>query len=315
MPATIWMPLIWWLKQREEQGASRKQLARGWGVSVALFGVAMVIGVIYSGVKLRLMDSMDAVGGLMAFGGVKRTYLLSHVAPHGDDAPILNRLPELADPPNENWHAATRPCLTPQLERTQRLLAGRVNRPFGLITGYSSLMHFGGWEELPTNRAQPNSRTLRRFVGTDPVRTNSHQSEFAENTVFGLRGGVFHGTAAESPAYLLHACFVEQESAVRCGVVSGGCYAFGCAGAELCGTGRGGWGDSVRTEAAGVCSGFGAEKRVRDRLCDPEHLLYRRWVPHDELSAYRRFVYGYVPADGSASEFRSTAEWWALRTG
>jgi hypothetical protein len=65
VPAAILMPLVWWLRQWEGQGASSKRLARGWGASVALFGVAMVFAVIYSGVKLRLMDSTDAVGGLV----------------------------------------------------------------------------------------------------------------------------------------------------------------------------------------------------------------------------------------------------------
>jgi hypothetical protein len=64
VPAAILMPLVWWLRQREEHGASSKRLARGWSASVALFGVATVVAVIYSGVKLSLMDSTDAVGGL-----------------------------------------------------------------------------------------------------------------------------------------------------------------------------------------------------------------------------------------------------------
>ena len=65
MPAAILMSLVWWLRQREDQGASPKLLARGWGASVALFGIAMVVATIYFGVKLGLMDSSDAVGGLV----------------------------------------------------------------------------------------------------------------------------------------------------------------------------------------------------------------------------------------------------------
>jgi hypothetical protein len=65
MPAAIFMPLVWWLRQREKQSASPKLLAREWGASVAFFGVAMVAAVIYSGVRLSLMDSKDAVGGLV----------------------------------------------------------------------------------------------------------------------------------------------------------------------------------------------------------------------------------------------------------
>ena len=64
-PAAILMPLVWWLRQREERGATSKRLARGWGVSVALFGVAMVVAVIYSGVKFHLMNPTDALGGLV----------------------------------------------------------------------------------------------------------------------------------------------------------------------------------------------------------------------------------------------------------
>lgn len=64
-PWAIMAPLIWWLRKWKEQGASPKRLARGWGLSTALFGVAVVVGVMYSGVKLGLMDPMDAVGGLL----------------------------------------------------------------------------------------------------------------------------------------------------------------------------------------------------------------------------------------------------------
>jgi hypothetical protein len=65
MPAAILTPLVWWLRQREAQSASPKRLASGWGASVALFGAAMVVAVIYSGVKLSLMNPTDAVGGLV----------------------------------------------------------------------------------------------------------------------------------------------------------------------------------------------------------------------------------------------------------
>lgn len=41
-----------------------KRLARGWGLSVALFGAAIVIALYYSGVKLGLMNRVDAIGGL-----------------------------------------------------------------------------------------------------------------------------------------------------------------------------------------------------------------------------------------------------------
>lgn len=65
MPAAIFIPLVWWLWQREKQNPSPKRLAREWGVSVALWGVAVVVAVIYSGVKLGFMDPKYAFGGLV----------------------------------------------------------------------------------------------------------------------------------------------------------------------------------------------------------------------------------------------------------
>jgi hypothetical protein len=64
MPGVILMPLVWRLWQREKQGPPPKQLAREWGVSVAVFGLAVVGAVFYSGVRLGLMDPSDAIGGL-----------------------------------------------------------------------------------------------------------------------------------------------------------------------------------------------------------------------------------------------------------
>jgi hypothetical protein len=61
VPWAIMAPLIWWLRKCEEQGVSPKRLAHGWGLSMALFGVAGVAAVFYSGVELRLMDPRDAV--------------------------------------------------------------------------------------------------------------------------------------------------------------------------------------------------------------------------------------------------------------
>lgn len=62
----ILAPLIWWLRKGEEQGSSPRRLARGWGLGMALFGVAAVVAVFYSGIALRLVDPTDAVGGLIA---------------------------------------------------------------------------------------------------------------------------------------------------------------------------------------------------------------------------------------------------------
>jgi len=64
-PAVILMPLVWWLRVWEKQGISPKRLARAWGVSVALWGVSVVVATIYSGVKFGFMDPMDALGGLI----------------------------------------------------------------------------------------------------------------------------------------------------------------------------------------------------------------------------------------------------------
>jgi hypothetical protein len=65
VPWAILAPLIWWLRKREELGASPKRLARGWGLSMACFGVAVIVAVFYSGSVLRLMDPKDVVGGFI----------------------------------------------------------------------------------------------------------------------------------------------------------------------------------------------------------------------------------------------------------
>ena len=66
VPWAILAPLIWWLRKWEEQGVSPKRLARGWGLSMALFGVAVAVAVFYSGSVLRLMDPTDVAGGFIA---------------------------------------------------------------------------------------------------------------------------------------------------------------------------------------------------------------------------------------------------------
>ncbi len=65
VPWAILAPLIWWLRKREEQGASPRWLARGWGLATVLFGVTAVIAVFYSGTVLHLMESADILGGLI----------------------------------------------------------------------------------------------------------------------------------------------------------------------------------------------------------------------------------------------------------
>jgi len=60
VPWAIMAPLIWWLRKWEEQGASPKRLARGWGLSVTFFSIAVMVALFYSGVELGLMDRIDA---------------------------------------------------------------------------------------------------------------------------------------------------------------------------------------------------------------------------------------------------------------
>lgn len=65
MPAVILMPLVWSLRMWEEEGASPKRLARGWGLGMALFGVAVQVATFYSGIKFHLIDPDDAIGGFI----------------------------------------------------------------------------------------------------------------------------------------------------------------------------------------------------------------------------------------------------------
>jgi hypothetical protein len=66
VPWAILAPLIWWLRRWEDEGASPKRVARGWGLGMALFGFAIGLAVFYSGVELRLMNTVDAVVSLVA---------------------------------------------------------------------------------------------------------------------------------------------------------------------------------------------------------------------------------------------------------
>jgi hypothetical protein len=66
VPAVILLPLVWWLRVSEEQGTSPKRLARGWVLSTAMFFVAVIATVIYSGIEFRLIDPKDALGGFVA---------------------------------------------------------------------------------------------------------------------------------------------------------------------------------------------------------------------------------------------------------
>jgi hypothetical protein len=62
VPAVVMMPLVWWLRMSEEQGASPKRLARGWVLCMAMFFVAVIGAVLYSGIEFRLIDPKDALG-------------------------------------------------------------------------------------------------------------------------------------------------------------------------------------------------------------------------------------------------------------
>jgi hypothetical protein len=66
VPWAILAPLIWLLRKGEEQGASPKRLAHGWGLGMAIFGVAAAVAVFYSGIALRLVDVTNAISGLFA---------------------------------------------------------------------------------------------------------------------------------------------------------------------------------------------------------------------------------------------------------
>jgi hypothetical protein len=82
VPAAIIMPLIWYLKKWEEQGVTPKRLARGWGLSMVIFVVAMGVAVFYSGVKLHLMGRWDAVVSFIVstlWGGLIVYFTLCHM--------------------------------------------------------------------------------------------------------------------------------------------------------------------------------------------------------------------------------------------
>ena len=50
VPWAIMAPLIWWLRKWEEQGASPKPTpARGWGLSVMFFGIAVMVALLLLG--------------------------------------------------------------------------------------------------------------------------------------------------------------------------------------------------------------------------------------------------------------------------
>jgi hypothetical protein len=64
-PVVVFLPLVWLLRLREKHGISPKRLASEWGVSTALFAVAVSAATIYAGVKIGWMDRADAIGTLV----------------------------------------------------------------------------------------------------------------------------------------------------------------------------------------------------------------------------------------------------------
>lgn len=61
VPGAVIISLVWWLNTWRERGAPLKPLARGWGLSMALFGVACLGALAYSGIQLHLVDPSDAM--------------------------------------------------------------------------------------------------------------------------------------------------------------------------------------------------------------------------------------------------------------
>ncbi|MGB6691060.1 MAG: hypothetical protein WBE76_24770 [Terracidiphilus sp.] len=65
VPWAIMAPLIWWLRKWEERGVSPRRVARGWGLSMVLFGFAVGFAVFYLGINLHLIAPRDAVIGFV----------------------------------------------------------------------------------------------------------------------------------------------------------------------------------------------------------------------------------------------------------
>lgn len=61
VPGVVMISLVWWLHSWRERGAPLKSLARGWGGSGALFGLACMGALAYSGVKLHLVHPRDTI--------------------------------------------------------------------------------------------------------------------------------------------------------------------------------------------------------------------------------------------------------------
>lgn len=68
VPGAILLSLVWWLNGWRERGALLKPLARGWALSMALFTLACVSAVAYSGIKLHLIDPTGSLGNFIITG-------------------------------------------------------------------------------------------------------------------------------------------------------------------------------------------------------------------------------------------------------
>jgi hypothetical protein len=89
VPAVILISLVWWLWVWEEQGTSPKRLARGWGTSVTLWGVSLLVATTYSGVKLPHHGPDGCFRWLCRVCVVECAYWLFHVVPHDNNAHFI----------------------------------------------------------------------------------------------------------------------------------------------------------------------------------------------------------------------------------
>jgi hypothetical protein len=79
-PGVSFLLLVRWLWRWKERGPSPKQLALGWGLSIALFFLALSAAFFYSSVELRFVNSSDAVWvfGMMGVGGTTAGFLAGY---------------------------------------------------------------------------------------------------------------------------------------------------------------------------------------------------------------------------------------------
>jgi hypothetical protein len=61
-PIVIFLPLAWWLRRREERGATATRLALAWGLFTGLFVFEVGVALFYSASTLRLIDPKELLG-------------------------------------------------------------------------------------------------------------------------------------------------------------------------------------------------------------------------------------------------------------